>query len=36
MRTWFYVLFPVALTAYLLAYPDQIIGLMSWLGDLSD
>lgn len=36
MRTWLYVLLPVALVVCLLAYPDQVIRLMSWLGDLSD
>jgi hypothetical protein len=36
MRTWLYVLVPAALTAYLLAYPDEVIRLMSWLGGLSD
>jgi hypothetical protein len=36
MRAWFYILFPVALTAWLVAYPEQLFRLTTWLGDLFD
>jgi hypothetical protein len=36
MRAWFYVLLPVALTAWVVANPEKLIRLTAWFGEFFD